>query len=326
MAEAQVLPTAAVFPGQGSQQVGMGWDLHQAFPQVAQLYAHADALLGIPLSQCCFEGPEEELTRTINAQPALLTTSVAVLLALGGRLDRGGRMQLPPSLPPLRFAAGHSLGEYTALVAAGALSFPDALHLVRERGRLMDQAHDGSMAAVLGLEESELEGIVEQAQQMFGQDVALVIANYNCPGQLVLSGASKALAWAMGAAQERGARRVIPIKVSAAFHSPLMEKAAVGLAQAVSQIEFDHARIPVIANASAGPIRQPEALRSELITQVCAPVRWTNSLHYAWRQGVRRFLEIGPGKVLAGLIRRTLPEAVVENVGTLEQVQALQGE
>lgn len=308
-----------VFPGQGSQFVGMGRDLCAADPAVAALFEQVDSLLGVPLTQLCFEGPEEALTQTINAQPALLTVSVAVMLALGGRLDRAGRLCLPEGLPKPRFLAGHSLGEYTALVAAGALTFADALRLVRERGRLMGEARSGSMAAVIGMEEAALEQICRECR---GDD-PLVVANYNSPGQLVLSGAPEALARAMERAETGGARRVVPLKVSAAFHSALMQEAAAGLAKALAAIEFDLARIPVVANSTAKPIRQPEEMRSELVTQVCSPVCWTASLRYIWAQEGRSFVEIGPGKVLAGLVRRTLPEAEVSCVGSLEQVQAV---
>jgi len=314
-------PTAWLFPGQGSQAVGMGQDLAAAFPDVAALYAQADALLGISLSNLCFAGPEEVLTQTINAQPAILTTSVAVLLALGGRLDEAGRLVLPERLPCPAFVAGHSLGEYTALVAAGVLAFPDALRLVRERGRLMGEARSGTMAAVMGLDEEAL----EQVCRTCGLDEPLVIANYNCPGQLVLSGAAPAVERAMGEARSRGAKRAIPLKVSAAFHSPLMAEAAAGLARAVAAVALAPARIPIVANASAEALRDPAAVGSELITQVCSPVRWTAGLSYIASQGVQRFLEIGPGTVLAGLVRRTLPAAEVSSVGTLAQVQALLG-
>ena len=313
--------TAWVFPGQGSQFVGMGRDLAAAFPAVAELYAQADMLLGTPLSGLCFEGPEEVLIQTVNAQPAILTTSVAVLLALGGTLDGRGRLALPDPLPCPAFVAGHSLGEYTALVAAGALSFPDALRLVRERGRLMGEARAGTMAAVMGLEEESL----EQVCQACSLDEPLVIANYNCPGQLVLSGAVEAVERALAEAKARGAKRAIPLKVSAAFHSPLMQEAARGLAPAVAAADLAPARIPVVANASAQPIVAPQDLCDELIRQVCSPVRWTAGLGHIWSQGVRRFLEIGPGTVLAGLIRRALPEAEVTSLGTLAQVQAFLG-
>ncbi|MBN1484154.1 MAG: ACP S-malonyltransferase [Chloroflexia bacterium] len=311
--------TAWIFPGQGSQYVGMGHDLAQAWPAVAALYAQADQILARPLSRLCFEGPEAELTQTVNAQPALLTTSVAVLLALGGRLDGQGRLQAPPQLPRPRFLAGHSLGEYSALFAAGALSFPDALGLVHERGRLMGQAHDGGMAAVIGLEEE----ILEEICQEYRQRGPLVIANYNSPGQLVLSGALQALEPAVAAARERGAKKVIPLKVSAAFHSPLMQQAAVGLAQAVEASALRPAEPPVIANASATPMQQTGEIRQELLNQVCSPVRWTASLHYMEQAGVQHFLEIGPGKVLTGLVRRTLSQASTTCLGTLEQVQSL---
>jgi [acyl-carrier-protein] S-malonyltransferase len=313
--------TSWLFPGQGSQAVGMGKDLAEAFPAVAALYAQADSLLGISLSNLCFEGPEEVLTQTINAQPAILTTSVAVLLALGGRLDEGGRLILPERLPCPTFVAGHSLGEYTALVAAGVLSFADGLRLVRERGRLMGESQAGTMAAVIGLEEESL----EQVCQMCGLDEPLVIANYNCPGQLVLSGAAPAVERAMGEAKARGAKRAIPLKVSAAFHSPLMVDAAQSLSRAVAAVDLAPARIPVVANTSAEPMSDPAIVCDELVAQVCSPVRWTAGLSYIWSRETRRFLEIGPGTVLAALVRRTLPEAEVSSIGTLAQVQSLLG-
>ncbi len=315
----QAEASAWLFPGQGSQVVGMGKDLAEALPAVARLYAWADELLGISLSGLCFEGPEEVLTQTINAQPALLTTSVAVLLALGGELDEAGRFRGPVGLPCPQFLAGHSLGEYTALVAGGAVTFPDGLRLVRERGRLMGEAHSGSMAAVMGLEEQDLEELC----QTCSVDGPVVVANYNCPGQIVLSGAAEPLQRALQEAQGRGARRVIPLKVSAAFHSPLMEEAAAGLAAAIAAARFGAARIPIVANTSAAPISAPQVICDELVTQVCSPVRWTASLQFMWEQGVRCFLELGPGKVLAGLVRRTVPEAIVTSVGTLAQVEML---
>lgn len=321
MAQTDRVLTAWVFPGQGSQAVGMGQDLAERFPPAAELYQQADALLGFPLSRLCFEGPESELTRTENAQPALLTTSVAVLLALGCRLDEGGFLERPADLPAPFVVAGHSLGEYTALVAAGALSFPDALRLVRERGRLMGEARAGGMAAVLGLEKETLEEICRAC----GRLGPLVIANDNCPGQLVLSGATEALEAAMQEAKARGAQRVIPLRVSAAFHSPLMEAAAAGLAPAIEGTVFRRASVPVVANTDARWLREPEEIRRELVAQIVSPVCWTAGVQTMAAHGVRHFLEIGPGRVLAGLIRRTLPEVEVACVGTAEQLAALLG-
>ncbi|MGC8874989.1 MAG: ACP S-malonyltransferase [Chloroflexia bacterium] len=319
MATCDTAPTAWVFPGQGSQTVGMGRDLAERYPAVAALYEQADALLGFPLSRLCFEGPEAELMRTENAQPALLTTSVAVLLALGSSLDSEGFLTRPSGFPEPILVAGHSLGEYTALVAAGVLSFPDALRLVRERGRLMAEARAGGMAAVLGLEKEALEEICQACRRLG----PLVIANDNCPGQLVLSGATEALEAAMTEARARGAQRVVPLKVSAAFHSPLMEAAAAGLKPAIAQTRFRAAQVPIVANTDAQLLREPEQIRRELYAQIVSPVCWTPSVRRMADSGTQRFLEIGPGRVLAGLIRRTVPEAEVVSVGTAEQVAAL---
>ncbi len=289
--------TAWVFPGQGSQVVGMGRSLAQKFPEVATLYAQADRILGFSLSQLCFEGPEADLTRTDNAQPALLITSLAHLQVL--------QSQAPAKLgdPPL-FVAGHSLGEYTALVAAGALSLEEGLRLVRERGRLMNLAGQGEsgagsgMVAVIGADEPLLEQLA--------QDSGVEIANYNSPGQTAVSGTTEALTRFTEAAKAAGVKRVIPLPVSAAFHSSLMRPMAHELGQIIAQTVFTPARFPVVSNVTAQPLPLDDytALKQELISQTYSPVRWIESVRTMYAGGATRFIEIGTGKVLSGLIKR----------------------
>src|SRR4051812_23636533 len=266
----------------------MGRDLYEASAAARAIFDLADATLGIDLTRLCFEGPEEALTATENAQPALLTVSAALLAALrdrqgegetrrGGDKERGRQgdethVSLSPPLPfALSFVAGHSLGEYSALVAAGALDIPTALRLVRRRGELMAEAREGGMAAIIGLDEAPLEQVCHEAS---AEDAPVVIANYNSPGQLVISGASAAVERACALAKERGAKRALPLKVSAAFHSPLMRPAADGLASAVAQAAIVDAQTPVISNVTAEPLVQADAIRRELIAQVTSPVRW----------------------------------------------------
>ena len=298
--------SAWIFPGQGSQVVGMGRDLYEQFPAARAVFDEADAVLGLPLTRLCFEGPAEALTATENAQPALLTMSVAVLAAL----DAQAR-----SAPA--FVAGHSLGEYSALVAAQALDFPTALRLVRRRGELMARATEGTMAAVMGLDLEPLERACGEARALG----PVVIANENAPGQLVISGASAAVARAGELAKAAGASRVIPLKVSAAFHSPLMAEAAAGLGSAIEQAAVRTCAIPVIANVTGRPIREPDEVRAELVRQVTAPVRWIASIEYMLDAGVERFVEIGAGTVLAGLVKRIAPAAEWLSIGDVTAVQ-----
>jgi len=280
---------AFVFPGQGSQYVGMGRDLYEAYPEARAIFDQADEILGFPLSELCFEGPAEKLNDTINTQPAIFTMSVACLRALNPSL----------SLDPL-FVAGHSLGEYTALVAAEALTFADGLKLVRERGRLMKEAgkkNPGGMAAIIGLDARTVERICQEAS-------GVQIANYNSPGQIVISGHREALEQAMGLARERGAKRVIPLAVSIAAHSPLMRPAAQEFRRAVEATSLRRARIPVVANVTAEPTTEPEEIREALVRQLTSPVRWVESVERMIEGGVDTFVEIGPKSVLTGLIRR----------------------
>ncbi len=318
---------AFVFPGQGAQSVGMGRDLYAASAAARAIFDLADATLGFALTRLCFEGPEEALTATENAQPALLTVSTALLAAIAERKGEGAtgrtgeetsaRSPLHPCTPS--HTAGHSLGEYSALVAAGALNFSTALRLVRRRGELMAEAREGGMAAIIGLEEAPLEQICREAS---AEDAPVVIANYNSPGQLVISGAGAAVERACVLAKERGAKRALPLKVSAAFHSPLMRDAAERLAAAVTQAAILDARTPVISNVTAEPLVQAAAIRGELIAQVTSPVRWIASVRRMAAEGVDTFVEIGPGNVLTGLIKRIAPDVRLVNVSDLASAQA----
>ncbi len=282
--------TAYVFPGQGSQWVGMARDLHATSPPAREVFQEADSALGFSLSRLCFEGPEEALRQTVNAQPAILTVSIAYLRS---------NESSPSVTGTPAFVAGHSLGEYTALIAAGVLTFGDALCLARERGRLMQEAgerHPGGMLAVIGLDENAVRDVCDAC--------GIQIANINCPGQIAVSGAAEPLARAAELAKSRGAHRVVPLQVSGAFHSRLMESASQGMARATSGLDFRDAAIPVVANTTALPITDGGAIRSELLEQLLNCVQWQKSVEYMIGQGVTTFIEIGPGQVLTGLIKR----------------------
>ena len=285
---------AYVFPGQGSQWVGMGHDLYVNLPEAKAVFEEADSILGFALSGLCFEGPEDVLRQTVNAQPAIMTVSVAYLRTNPQLQDR----------PQPSFLAGHSLGEYTALVAAGSLSFADALRLARERGRLMQEAGNqtsGGMLAVIGLDEATVLSVC--------QATGTEIANINCPGQIAISGPSQVLDKAAQLAKEKGAQRVIPLPVSGAFHSRLMQPAADGMAQAVSNLQFQDAVIPIVANTTAQPMTSGKALKAELLSQLCHSVLWQKSVEWMIKEGALEFVEIGPGQVLTGLIKRISKEA-----------------
>ena len=272
----------------------MGRSLYEAEPDARELFQQADDTLGFPLTRLIFDGPARELSDTINAQPAILTTSIALLHILRQRSE----------WQPL-FTAGHSMGEYSALVCAGALTFADALLLVRERGRLMKQAgeaHPGGMAAVLGLDPVTVDEICAQAQVETGQPVQL--ANDNCPGQLVISGALPALERATHLAEQRGAARVVPLDVSIAAHSPLMEPAAAGLAPLVEKAPITTPRITVIGNTTVGPLPDRPSITAELVAQLTSTVRWTESIEFLLSIGVDTFVEIGPKDILSGLVKR----------------------
>lgn len=310
---------AWIFPGQASQVVSMGLDLYEAFPAARRIFDEADTVLGFGLSELCFRGPSDELTATENAQPALLTTSIAVLATLGWKQD-GGAAVSAPAAP--HFVAGHSLGEYSALVAAGSLDFATALRLVRLRGELMAAATEGTMAAVIGLDLEPLQQICKQASALG----AVVIANENAPGQLVISGTGEAVARAGELAKAAGASRVLSLKVSAAFHSPLMLDAATGMREALEHAVVRPAAIPVVANVTAQPLTSPAEIRAELIDQITAPVKWIASIEYMAHAGVDRFVEVGPGTVLSGLVRRIAPGAARLSVGDVAGVTNMQGD
>ncbi|MFZ5877741.1 MAG: ACP S-malonyltransferase [Chloroflexota bacterium] len=307
--------TAFVFPGQGSQAVGMGRDLAQAYPIARQTFEEADTLLGFSLSQLMWDGPAEELNETVNTQPALYVHSIAALRVFS---------QLYPDFVPAA-VAGHSLGELSALTAAGALPFADGLQLVRRRGELMKYAGEiapGGMAAVLNLDIPALEAVCAQASS---EAEIVQVANDNCPGQVVISGAKAAVERAIAGAKAAGAKRAIPLAVSIAAHSPLMAPIQADFEAAVRAAPMGAARILVISNVKAEPITSAEQLRWDLVAQHTSRVRWTESVQYLIGQGIQSFVELGSGNVLLGLIRRI--DSSVEGVafGTPTDAEALAG-
>ena len=288
---------AFVFPGQGSQYVGMGKALYEASEAARRVFEQADQTLGFGLTRLMFEGPDDELEDTINAQPAILTLSVACLAALRERWQ-----QLGQAVSPV-FVAGHSLGEYTALVAAEVLDFTDALRLVRERGRLMKETAEhrpGGMAAVVGLDRQSLEQICREAS---AQGV-IVLANSNSPEQMVVSGELPALNAAVRLARERGAKAVVPLRISIASHSPLMQQAAIQLAEIIAALNLRDPVTPVVASIQGQILTTAEDIRQNLADQLCRPVEWSKSVREMIESGVDTFVEIGPGQVLSRLITR----------------------
>jgi len=289
----------------------MGRELADAFSEVRALFDEADDALGIDLSTIMWEGPDEVLTETRNAQPALLLHSVAAYRVMEAR---------EAGLGSAAFVAGHSLGEFSAYVAADAIDFADALRAVRRRGELMfesGQARPGTMAALLGLEDDQVEQVCESV------DTGVCVpANYNSPGQVVISGDEPGVARGMEAAKEAGAKRAVPLNVSGAFHSPLMEGAESGLADFLDAIEIRDPAIPVISNVTATPVTDADTARELLVRQLTSPVRWSRSIGYMVEQGVDRFVEFGPGRVLCGLNRRNARGTDCTSIGTPEDVRA----
>lgn len=301
--------TAFVFPGQGSQFVGMGKDLFETFPEARQAFEKADDILGFSLSDLCFNGPEADLRLTVNTQPALFVTSVAFMKVLESRGIR------PDAV------AGHSVGEYAAHAAAGSLSLEDGTALIRRRGELMQAASaqsPGTMAAIIGLSSEK----TEEACQAAASAGIVDVANFNSPGQIVISGEKAAVEEAGRIAKESGARKVIPLNVSGGFHSRLMLPTVDALAKELAGVPFSEAKIPVVANISAKYVRTPDEIRETLAKQIAGSVQWEKSIAMLIETGFDSFVEVGPGKVLSGLIKRISGDVTVRNVGDAESLNA----
>jgi len=303
---------ALVFPGQGSQYVGMGKDLAQWSEAARDTFIEADEVLGFSLARMCFEGPEEDLRLTENTQPAILTASVAAWRALGTKVD------LAPA-----FVAGHSLGEYSALVAAGSIGFPDAIKAVKERGRAMQQAvpaGEGAMAALLGMDRDL---IIDICDTVSSDSVLVAAANYNAPGQVVIAGHRAGVLRAIELYRERGGKRAVELPVSAPFHCALMEPAARRMKDVLSDIRIDSPKTVLINNAEAVAIKDDALVVPSLVRQVTSPVLWEDSVNVMVKQGVNVFVEVGPGKVLSGLIKRIDKGSTSVTFGSPEDLETV---
>ncbi|WP_046228059.1 ACP S-malonyltransferase [Paenibacillus dauci] len=303
---------AFVFPGQGAQKAGMAKDVYDAMPEAAVYFNKADEVLGFPISTLAFEGPEEELKQTANTQPALLTASITLLEALKARNIQAD------------YVAGHSLGEYSALVAAGALSFEDAVAIVRARGQFMEQAvpaGQGAMAAVLG---AEREALTTLCAEITAAGHAVELANVNCPGQIVVSGSREGVDAVASRVKEIGGKRAIALEVSGPFHSSMMKPAAERLGERLQEVQIQDAKVPVVANVTASQVTAGDDIRTLLVEQVYSPVLWEDSVRYLINEGVDTFIEIGPGNVLTGLIKKIDKNVRLINVNSLESLEAIE--
>jgi [acyl-carrier-protein] S-malonyltransferase len=300
---------AFLFPGQGSQSVGMGKDLFEVHPESRKIFERADAVLGLALSKLCFEGPEEELKRTAVTQPALLTCSVASLMVLK---KNGIRFEA---------VAGHSLGAYSALVAAESISFEDGIRLVRRRGELMEEAGHGkgTMAVILNLEEDK----VAQACREAASQGVVEPANVNCPGQIVISGEKSAVTAACERAKALGAKRAMELPVSGPFHSTLMKPAAEGLRGVLEMVDFKPPQVPYYSDIDAVEMKDPTLIRESLVRQLMAPVQWIKVIEKMGSDGFLSYVEVGPGKVLCGLVKKISKDALVTNAGDVESIEAI---
>ena len=305
---------AFVFPGQGAQKVGMCKDFYDNYACAKKVFEEADEALGFSISKMCFEGPEEELRLTKFTQPAILTCSLAALAVMR---EYGLECEI---------AGGHSLGEYSALAAAGVISLKDAVVAVNKRGQFMQEAvpvGEGAMAAVMGLEPDKIVEICQQVEKECGEAVQAV--NFNCPGQIVIAGATKAVEKATEALKAAGAKRAIPLPVSAPFHSTLMKPAAERLKEVLDKIEFRDAKFPVVANVTAEPVVKAEEIRALLVKQAASPVKWEMSMRNMIRDGIDTYVEVGPGKTLTGFTRkidRAMNALNVEDMASLEKTLA----
>ncbi len=314
------MKVAFLFPGQGAQQVGMMADLAKEYSAAREVFEAADGELGFCLSGLCFNGPAERLDATDVSQPAMFACSAAALAAMNQALGE--------ALPSPAMVAGLSLGEYNALYAAGAVDFRQALKLVALRGRFMQEAaelHPAGMVSILGLEEAKVRELCAAASEAAGGE-ALTPANFNCPGQVVISGGAEACRRAAEMAGDFGASGAVPLKVAGAFHSSFMQPAADKLASALERVRLRPTRVPVIANVDAAPHGDEQSIKSKLLRQLTSPVRWEQSMRYMLDGGVEVFYEIGPGRVLTGLMRRIQRRAAVKNVNSAESLARLAGE